>query len=396
MSMLTQATRQKLTFPVPPWALVRVAVTDEEKAIAASQYVRFVKGSPNGVRMADAQNSLVAMWISTSLNDLVAKNSQFARAEGNPDLSEGSLRLMIGTIVEETGLPVSCDDIFRIVFPSCLAVLARGARNRLGAKSKRPASEIETDGVVYRTEGYWTYVMPIEAQGQQSEVTVAFHEVVGTYALGPTAWFVMRDSPDNPTLIYWVDPDRPPCVSPTTALEPTEVVEQRAIAALTDAIARNGLDVEVEEHHPNGTKAFPECRLVINGQEWIVEVTRVLGNIVGGRVITLDADDTEKHVSRASKAPPLAASEIHAALRKALNDKAVKDRYMPPNAKYCVVLVDTLEALDTSDPEFWSKFDLHAFDAVAVARIEDGSPKLLDLVKGNITAFASSLSASGD
>ena len=81
MSMMARAIRTKPTLPVPPWASVQVANTEAEKAKATNQYVNFVKGSPDGVRMADAEKALVEMWCSTIVNDLATKKDQFPRAE---------------------------------------------------------------------------------------------------------------------------------------------------------------------------------------------------------------------------------------------------------------------------------------------------------------------------
>ena len=49
--------------------------------------------------------------------------------------------------------------------------------NTEAEKAKRYASEVSTDGAVYRTEAYWTYVLDVETQGQCHEVTLAFSEV---------------------------------------------------------------------------------------------------------------------------------------------------------------------------------------------------------------------------
>ena len=69
-------------------------------------------------------------------------------------------------------------------------------------------------------------------------------------------------------------------------------------------------------------------------------------------------------------------------LRKALSNKAAMVPKLAPNTRYCVVLVDTMEQLEPSDDNYWSAFDLSAFDAVAVARIEENSPTALGFVKG--------------
>ena len=103
-------------------------------------------------------------------------------------------------------------------------------------------------------------------------------------------------------------------MSPTTALESTGDVERMAVDAIRDAVEKNGFAVEREEHEPNGDGEIPDFRLVISGQEWAVEVTRVLGDIVGKRIVTVGVEDTEEYISRASKAPPLSLSELHKAV----------------------------------------------------------------------------------
>ena len=102
MSMMARAIRTKPTLPVPPWASMQVANTEAEKANATNQYVNFVKGSPNGVRMVDAEKAMVELWCSTIVNDLVTKKDQFPRAEGDPALSMESLWTLVEAIAEST------------------------------------------------------------------------------------------------------------------------------------------------------------------------------------------------------------------------------------------------------------------------------------------------------
>ena len=99
---------------------------------------------------------------------------------------------------------------------------------------------------------------------------------------------------------------------------------------------------------------------------------------------TVGVKDTEAHISRAAKAPALSHEDIYKAVEKALSNKAAMVPKLAPNTRYCVVLVDTMEQLEPSDDNYWSAFDLSAFDAVAVARIEGNSPTALGFVKGKI------------
>ena len=88
-------------------------------------------------------------------------------------------------------------------------------------------------------------------------------------------------------------------MSPTTALESTGDVERMAVDAIRDAVEKNGFAVEREEHEPNGDGEFPDFRLVISGQEWAVEVTRVLGDIVGKRIVTVGVEGHGRSTSAA-------------------------------------------------------------------------------------------------
>ena len=384
ISMMVLATRTNPTLRVPPWASVQVAKTEAEKEKVTNQHVSFVKGASDGVRASHAEKALVDLWSSTTVNDLVTKKDQFPRAEGNPALSVESLQKLVEAIAESTDKAFTCSGTYYVVFPTSLADVARGVRNQLRAKEKRHASEVATDGAVYRTEAYWTYALDVETQGQCHQATVVFCEVRGETSLGSREWLVIQHDINDPALTHWIDPDSPPYVSPTTALENTCDVEYRAVAAIRDAVEKNGLTVEHENHEPNGRSEFPDFQLVIDDQEWEVEVTRVLGDIVGKRIITLGVEHTEAHVSRAAKAPSLLPSDVHKAVDKALSDKAVMVPKLSPNAKYCLVLVDTLEQLELNDDTYWASFDLTAFDVVAVARIEENSPNLLSFVKGSI------------
>ena len=384
ISMMVLATRTTPTLPVPPWASVQVAKTEAEKEKVANQHVSFVKGASDGVHTSHAEKALVELWSSTIVNDLVAKKDQFPRAEGSPALSVESLQKLVEAIAESTDKSFTCGGTYYVVFPASLADLVRGVRNQLRAKEKRHAREVETDGAVYRTGAYWTYVLDIEVQGQCHEATVAFCEVRGKTSLGNLTLLVIQHDFDDPALTHWVDPDRPPFVSSTTALESTDNVERRAVAAIRDEAEKNGLTIEREANEPNGHSEFPDFQLAISGQDWTVEVTRVLGNIVDKRIVTIGVKDTEAHVSRAAKAPALSREDIYKAVEKALSNKAAMVPKLAPNTRYCVVLVDTMEQLEPSDDNYWSAFDLSAFDAVAVARIEENSPTALGFVKGKI------------
>lgn len=383
ISMMTQATRGKLTLWVPPWASVQVAKTEAEKGKAADQHLSFVKGAYGEVHASHAESALVQLWGSTMVNDLATKKEQFPRAEGNPAFSMDSIRKLVEGIAESTDNPFVCGGIYYVVFPTNLADAARGIRNQLRAKERRAANEVETNGAVYRTGAYQTYVLDVEMQGQCHEATLAFCEMRGDSSLGSHGWLVIQHG-DDPALTYWVDPDRPPFVSPTTALESTDYVEHRAVAAIKDEVEKNGLAVEHEAHEPNGHGEFPDYQLVVSGQDWTVEVTRVLGDIVGRWIVTIGVEDTDVHVSRAARAPVLSRDDIDKAVEKALSDKSAMVPKLAPNTKYCVVLVDTLEQLEPDNENYWAGFDLTAFDVVVVARIEENSPNLLRFVKGSI------------
>ena len=110
----------------------------------------------------------------------------------------------------------------------------------------------------------------------------------------------------------------------------------------------------------------------------------MLGDIVGRRIVTIGEEDTAAYVSRAAKAPSLLPSDVHKAVEKAISDKAARASKLSCNAKYGLVLVDTLEQLEPNDASYWASFDLAAFDVVAVVRIEENSPNLLSFVKGSV------------
>ena len=382
MSMMDAVTRRKPTFTVPPWVSLKVAKTEAEKVLAANEHIIFARNQSGDVRMADAENALVSLSDHINADDFAIVKALCNSAQGNPELSIEAVRKMVEETIKNTNRPTSCGDTFHVIFSRNLARHANGAKNHLKAKGSHGETEVEMEGGVFRKGRYWTYILPIEALGQSSEVTVAFHQVAPPYTLGESEWWVMRDSPDYPVQTCWVDPDKSPYVSPTTALEDTKAVEHPAIALLKEAIERSGFTVDVEEPHPNGEKEFPDCRLVVDGQEWAVEVTRVLGNAVGPRAVILGVEDTEKHIRRAAKAPPRTSREIEEALRKAVQDKASRAPKVAPGTKYCLTLVDTLEALDTTDQAQWTNLDLSAFDTVVVVRIEEHSPKRLETAKG--------------
>ena len=383
ISMMTQITRKKPTLWVPPWASVQIAKTEAEKENVTNQHIRFMKDASGRGHASYADGALMELWRSTIVNDLTTKIDQFPRAEGNPALSVNSLRKLVCEIGESTGNPINSNEIYYVVFPTHLADVARRVRNHLSAKERHHPYEVETDGAVYRTEAYWTYTLDVEVEGQIHQATVAFCEIPGNTSLGSHAWLVLQQG-DDPALTCWVDPDRPPFMSPTTALKNTDDVELRAIAAIRDAAEKNGLAVENEIHEPNGSSQFPDFQILIGGQKWELEVTRVLGDIVGKRIITIGKHQTEEYVRRAAKAPPLLPSDIHKAVEKAISDKAARSPRLSSNATSCLVLVDTLEQLELNDDSYWGSFDLTAFDVIAVARIEENSRNLLHFVKGSI------------
>ena len=201
---------------------------------------------------------------------------------------------------------------------------------------------------------------------------------------GPNGWCLLKHSPTHPTQTWYVSPEEPALQGESTfAVSDTFEVEERAFTIFQDAVRQSGTLTCDAVSHPNGTGQFPDYQVIIGTQSWAVEITRPLGTMVQGRVITMGTTRTPQDISRAASLSGLGPSDIRDGLTKATKDKSYGRKHLNRDEKYCLLLVDTTGMIDAEDPEQWEDCQLDAYDSVVLLRlIPDRTNKITAVKRG--------------
>ena len=152
-----------------------------------------------------------------------------------------------------------------------------------------------------------------------------------------------------------------------------EELERFAVYSFCRALVK---DTEVEvgdlclpQYEPLGPSTFPDFELTIRNEEWAVEVTRVESEMVTYHLLSdpLDRKTMDK-VRRAA----ITDSKINEALKDSLESKTEKLGKCEVYSRACLLLVDTIDAIEPDNSAHWRDVDLSAYEVVALVR-RDGS-----------------------
>ena len=194
--------------------------------------------------------------------------------------------------------------------------------------------------------------------------------------------YIWLDNPSDSVAEHVVPSDRGESLTIRDVYESKLKMEYFAMTSLCWELLKNTSlthgDLECR-YEPLGN-AFPDFELVIRGQEWAVEVTRIeSGMVTYLRVSEPLQRDTLDKITRNQ----VTDSRITAALTKALDQKTKRRNDCSAYTSACLLLVDVVDAVDAEPSSIWDGIDLSAFDAVALVKL-DGK---VSFVKGT-HAFA--------
>ena len=371
-----------LKLPVPPYQEIRLAVTESEKAQLRHQ-MAFLKSPPDGMRRSDV-DSVATQW-----RDQVSRNGLLEQADQFPKLSGDYLPLSLNAVREKvkTSIMAAKDDagrceVFYILHTESLARTVAGVCDRLVIARMSEDCYQEFNGVLVEQKRPIMHWLSVTIDGQYQVVKVAFYqenELVSVY--GESGWLVVP----YPNGIWYLPADRPAVyLAETYAISKTAEVEEVAFEALLSEAVNRDISVDGTVREPNGMMTFPDYKVNLDGQDWVVEVTRVLGKITSNRVITLPERHEHSSMARAADQPGVTSEDVDAAILKAIRDKSQRRAFVASNEMYCLLLIDVMELIDQNDTAQWSKYDFTAFDSVVLVQIAPGQPDAVTFIKGPI------------
>ena len=372
------------TFEVLPFVEVTVATTEEELGLLHRKCA-FVKPPLGGTSRGNLDD-VHKQWSQEIVRDNMRNSSpQFPPLDGVGQLSVAVVIQAAESIIDSFDGVTHEDDVFYLVYSRTISHRAAGIRNILQVAEGPETTKKEINGVLYHQKRPFTYWLAIPGHSKHSHVKLALYQSGFFEDIdGPNGWCLLRHSPTHPILTCYVSPEEPALQGESTfAVADTFEVEERAFTIFQDAVRQSGTLTCDAVSHPNGTGQFPDYQAIIGTQSWAVEITRPLGTMVQGRVITMDTTRTPQDISRAASLSGLGPSDIRDGLTKATKDKSYGRKHLDRDEKYCLLLVDTTGMIDTEDPEQWEDCQLDAYDSVVLLRlIPDRTNKITAVKRG--------------
>ena len=370
-----------LPVKVPPYVEIRLAVTELEKAQLRHQ-VAFLKSPSAGMRRSDVDRVALEWHDQVSINSLLEQAGQFTKLPDNLPLSLDAVQEAVATCIMAANGDAGRWEVFYIRYDQPLARAAAGVRNRLATARMSEDRTQEFCGVRMEQKRPITYWLSVTVDGLEQKVEVAFYQENGpSQVYGENGWMIAP----YPNEIRYLPADQPAAyLAGTYAIDPTDLVERKAFAALKDEAIKRGVSVADEMHEPNGHQKFPDYKVQMDDRDWVVEVTRILGAITENRVITMTERSAGPSISRAASQPGIDSDDSEAAIRQALNDKSQRRQFVASNELYCLLLVDVIDLIDQNDTDQWAKYDLTAFDSVVLVQIAPWQLDEVTVIKGSI------------
>ena len=168
---------------------------------------------------------------------------------------------------------------------------------------------------------------------------------------------------------------------PTPLLSDTEIAEKWAMGVLGDTLRDSGHSIQYR-HEPNGPNTFPDFAADINGVDWDIEVTRVMGDILQERHILNNPRNSRKMFKTAVHKPSIVPDDAREALQKAIESKK-RERSAGEDTRYGLVLLNSADLDIGEGMPAWQQTDLASFDAVVL--IHGYSQPTVEFIKGKLT-----------
>ena len=200
-----------------------------------------------------------------------------------------------------------------------------------------------------------------------------------------TGWMTILFNPDRPVVKIPVPVSQPTAfLAPLYGFGNTEDIERRAMDAIASQLDTGAISVTRSIHEPNGDTTFPDFEVTIRGQDWSIEVSRLLKGVADGRVIKVGNPRQTAMTINASKTPPIIEQTLHEAITCAITEKSAKAAECRPGTKYCLALVNVVDLNIAKEEYDWTKQDLSKFDFVLLLRFQPGPKIEIENIKGNL------------
>ncbi len=181
--------------------------------------------------------------------------------------------------------------------------------------------------------------------------------------------YIWLDNPSDPAAEHVVPSDGGESLTIRDVYESKQKMEYFAMMSLCNDLFTNTSLTHIDlkyRYEPLGN-AFPDFELVVRGQEWAVEVTRIESGMVGYLRVSepLDKAAFDK-VARKQ----VTDCGIITALSKALEDKTKRRNDCSRYSRSCLLLVDIVDSIGAESSSIWDGIDLSAFDTVALVKLD--------------------------
>ena len=178
--------------------------------------------------------------------------------------------------------------------------------------------------------------------------------------------YIWLDNPSDPVARH----DGGETLTARDVYESKQKMEHFAMMSLCNELLSNSSLTQSDlqcRYEPLGDDTFPDFELVVRGQEWAVEVTRIESGMVGYLRVS---QPLEKEVFARAARNQVTDSGIVAALTKASEDKTKRRNDCSTYSRACLLLVDIVDSINPESSAIWGSIDLSAFDAVVLVKLD--------------------------
>ena len=174
----------------------------------------------------------------------------------------------------------------------------------------------------------------------------------------------------EPAAAWLVERDRADEIRFSQAYESKEAMERFAVDSLrVDLSSRRGIplaDLKCR-YEPLGQHSFPDFELIVNGDDWGVEVARVEAEMVAYVEVDRELDAKGRKLALQNR---ITEERVGEALQNEIKDKTAKRKCCREYSRYCLLLMDVVDAIGGADSTIWNGCGLSAFDAIATVRLD--------------------------
>ena len=346
----------------------------------------FVKPPQAGTYRRDVDVVLHQWSQEVLLASMLNAPEDFRRMRDLGPLSTAAITQAVEGILNNFDGIIGQDDVFFLIYPESVSHLASSIRGTLLIADESSRYHRIIGEILFRKTYPFTYWFPTIGLAMPRYVKMAFiRSDLFLEADGANGWRLLKHSPTHPILTWYLPPQGPMLSSEATlAIADTVAIEGESFALLQEAIKRTGTPIRDVVSHPNGMTEFPDYRAVIGTQHWSIEITRPLGQIVHGRIIAMGTAGSSSQIRRAALQPSLGFDDVRQGLEQAISDKSTKRQHVEQNERYCLLLVDTIGAVDPDEPTQWKNCELDAFDSVVLLGLIPERASTITWIKGDI------------